>query len=738
MPIITIPLRHNDSGPAVAELHRALLKFGAPIADTEKNSHRFGDSTLAAVLAFRNQHGLPEVASNAAPFDASVGRLLNVAAAATDGNRVALRAAARESIAAARNATPQENYWLARYAVIAHDYPNARAAALRAPQLSDLVTQIIDVQLDLTAEPPRPPEVPYPENFYSYRYKLLAQETLDELLGRTASAPSGSSARMMQRRMVVHEGEGDWPDSDEEPEPEPPSSTEPDPARQEAIKQAADNWLRAVDEWQFGNEEFNKRRYASAVSAYTACQKATLNYFGKYYAWRDLTRTTLEGRVSGLVSHLASNQSAWSYLWEAISRRRFMLSLQELGDYDWRAVTSAAVNLLERNLLGQEDANQPSVRALRQRSIDRPLLILATIMAPLARAEANRLRRQYDAAEQDFRRVLSPYPLRAAGTPPTLRNVWLTCDFIERPFARLTLSETLLDKADAQYKARIHVSEADASALATAAADYRTRLPDSGNLNGSEPFQSLQAAKTYLSIVSLFTEEDGYLNRVKQGVDALWARVDRTFSQDDFRSLEFQTLGKDITVPTLQPVGVNLPGLDERAAPHEPLLKFDQLVRETNPRVFTILLGVQARLLQIWFWFNYLGYPDDYVPPWRFSFLLDRARYFAEHARGAQREDPNFLGNAEREEFQELSAAQNVELEKSNVRIETARVDQVRLELAAAGESALLAKISAQNAHSRSEAYKGFDEYADQLMDTEGAQLMVDATDAWPLLNSGT
>jgi len=80
MPIITIPLRRNDSGLAVAELQRALLKFGAPIAEAEKNAQRFGDSTLAAVLAFRSQHGLPAVIGDAAPFDASVGRLLNVAA----------------------------------------------------------------------------------------------------------------------------------------------------------------------------------------------------------------------------------------------------------------------------------------------------------------------------------------------------------------------------------------------------------------------------------------------------------------------------------------------------------------------------------------------------------------------------------------------------------------------------------------------------------------------------------
>jgi len=156
MPIITAPIRPNDSGQAVADLHKALLKYGAPIADTEKSGQRFGDSTLAAVLAFRSQHGLPPIAGTASPFDASVARLLHVASAAADGNRVALRVAVRESVAAAGNATPPENFWLARYAVIAFDYSSARTAARRAPLLSDLVTQIIEVQLDLTTQPPRP------------------------------------------------------------------------------------------------------------------------------------------------------------------------------------------------------------------------------------------------------------------------------------------------------------------------------------------------------------------------------------------------------------------------------------------------------------------------------------------------------------------------------------------------------------------------------------------------------
>jgi hypothetical protein len=76
--------------------------------------------------------------------------------------------------------------------------------------------------------------------------------------------------------------------------------------------------------------------------------------------------------------------------------------------------------------------------------------------------------------------------------------------------------------------------------------------------------QSLQAAKTYLGIVDVFSDEGEYVNRVNQGVDALWTELNERLSQDDVTSSAFQTLGKDITIPTIQPVGDTLPGLDTR------------------------------------------------------------------------------------------------------------------------------------------------------------------------------
>ena len=164
-------------------------------------------------------------------------------------------------------------------------------------------------------------------------------------------------------------------------------------------------------------------------------------------------------------------------------------------------------------------------------------------------------------------------------------------------------------------------------------------------------------------------------------------------------------------MPGIKSKTKELPGLSQTKAPAESWLQFEdtEVISETNPRVYALLLNAQARLLQIERGFNYLGYKDDYIPPWRFQFLLERARYFSEHARNAQRDYLNFLNNAEHEEFQEQNAAQAVEMEKANVSIETARVSQGVLEVVAANESADLASLTATNSQQRLENYREFD-----------------------------
>ena len=165
-----------------------------------------------------------------------------------------------------------------------------------------------------------------------------------------------------------------------------------------------------------------------------------------------------------------------------------------------------------------------------------------------------------------------------------------------------------------------------------------------------------------------------------------------------------------------------LPGLERNLGPHEALLQFlappgQTVLRETNPVIYMIVSSAKARLIQIGGRLNYLGYRDEYVPPWRFRYLLERARYFAEQAKNAQRDYLNFLANAEREEFQEMSTAQNVVLEKSNIRAETTRVEQARLEMESAKMSAELAALVSRNADTRAINFARFNGRAGQIAD---------------------
>jgi hypothetical protein len=98
---------------------------------------------------------------------------------------------------------------------------------------------------------------------------------------------------------------------------------------------------------------------------------------------------------------------------------------------------------------------------------------------------------------------------------------------------------------------------------------------------------------------------------------------------------------------------------------------------------------------------------------------LERARYFAEHAKSAQRDYLNFLNNAEHEELQEQNAAQAVEMEKANVRIESAPVEQVTAEVTAAKESWKLAQGVAANAQRRFRDYSNLETH---LRDLEADQ----------------
>jgi hypothetical protein len=684
------------------ELHAELFAVGAVIDPGEQTGRTFGPTTAAAVRAFRQQYGLPAGET----VDLSTGRVMQVASAfAGPDGRGAARKAVREAAAAADTSQSQELYWLARYATAAGDYDMASSIARRIPDHRD-VQGVIDPILDLPDRQPWPPELPYPENFYTYRRDLYPSEALNDI-----------------QREVIAVGQ---PQRD--PSQAHGPDLGPDAGRGSTLIQAAASWLEAIKQWQTGNRALNHRHHADAQLAYDACQSAACDYFAKFYAL-DLGVGSVTDRLTALVKHLADNREAWSVLWSRVVWRRALLSLEELQVWDW---TTAAVNLFVprahdpspivgtlppgpdyglgfiQHYLHREEIGDPR-RADRQNVLEAPLLTIAMVLVPLARAELNRARRQYDAAARDLRLIMDsvvigkifPTPQDPGPVRPVLAR--LACEFIEVPFARLLLAETMLDKADAEYKARTPAAE-----------------PQSPDVS---QFQSLKAAQTYLAIKDVFREEAAYTANVESAATELTQSVGQHVASNDTQGRDFQLLGKNILIPVLASSSTTLPGLDRGRKAHEPLLKFKEgqtVLRETNPRVYAALLTATARLEQLKAGFNYLGYSDNYVPPWRFQYLLERARYFAEHAKNAQREYLNFLSNAEREEFQELSTAQNVEMEKSNVRIETARVDQSQRELSASAASNELAVLTAGNARIRFEKYEAMDRRIDSLEERSG------------------
>ena len=777
MSLIPAPIPLGATGPQVTALQKALVVLGFTFPANEAGSlltnGTFGPGTQGAVNAFRQRLGLPLVPPNITPFDAATARLLNMVVPANSTDGTVLDAAVRESLAAAQGAAPIEVEWLARYATIARDFQAARQAAALAPTDTVITTVVQPVIGDANLQTPNP-ELQNPENYYTCRHDFVPQAALDSLLGRPGAQDSGSPQLYLARRRPIEEGgPKDWPDvppgvSDP---PQPPLSD-----RQAQIEASALSWAQAVDFWQKGHGEFRRQRYASAASFYSEAEKSANGYFENFYNLQG-PRVSLLSRVGQIVAKFANSgkdpgdrEAAFPWFWEIIHRRRVALTLAELQQIDWTGYSfedPGADKLLHKNLIASTDLTQkPKLgdptpwedhdpeKVVRQQVLDRFALLLAAVFVPLARGEANRMLRFYSDAITDLQRAQAPFVVampgpfvaavpgvgtdsapnsvllpaapRAAAPPPVIpsltvqtlgRPVWLTCDFIERPFAQLTLAETLFEQAETEYKADAP-ADPTLPALPIVANEKPSDWPRQGFEFGTH---GLRAAQTYLQIFDMFADAGAYAERVLNGRDEL------AQGANDPNAPGFHAVGKNITlpakgsnVPTVQSATPSLPGLSRSKAPAEPWVKLvssvdGQTVSETNPRLYSLLLATQARLEQIKYNFNYLGYRDDYVPPWRFQFLLERARYFAEHAKSAERDYLNFLNNAEHEEYQELSASQNVELEKANVRIETARVDQAQKEVAASQESANLADLNASDAEKRLKNFQDFDTHMSEL-----------------------
>ena len=186
MAVITRTIQSGEQRNEVTEIQKALISLGASINSgelfTATTAGTYGTTTQLAVAALMDRFGIKHF-NMPIPFNASLGRLLNIAVGAESGNSAALRQAVRESFdvrQTAPAAVSAELVWLARYAVIAQDFTTARKIAAQIPNepvIREKVSPIVNLN---TLQPPAP-EILNPENYYTVLYDYVTEEHYQSL-----------------------------------------------------------------------------------------------------------------------------------------------------------------------------------------------------------------------------------------------------------------------------------------------------------------------------------------------------------------------------------------------------------------------------------------------------------------------------------------------------------------------------------------------------------------------------
>jgi hypothetical protein len=737
------PERQPEAARLMRRLVVSLSKTAARTAMLEGAQRRWHVAAKAARegIALRRDTAR-EILGTALRPNARLHLMLAHATFMVEGNSPRMRRELRDAV---RDMPGSKGlaYWLARYEVMVGHYAAAGEIANAAADYAPIRHTIMPM---LEPESAHAPWLSWPCNFYTYRYTLAQTDELHRMQEALAALANDPETVEAFESFGIPE------------------------SAIEQLKDRAESGAKALSGlllWNQANADMGRSKYASAARNYEDCQRTIVSYFASRYPDLNLSDVPppdesgsdpspihqLENALETLASSLIQYNAPTRQIWTFFRERYLTLTLDELHTHDWRRpkvvplayefaeplpdhgeatdfVTALVILLTRMSILKSLQTFGEKV----EEKLDAPLLAIALVFCPLGIAEANRLRRHFDKALSQCRQLLHRHQFYK-----------VLSEVVEKPFVKILKARILLDKADAQYKARTMAAEPALN-------------PDS-----SLKYQGLEAAESYQGVLVAFEDEGQYVNRVNASVasatNELQGLMQHTFhpvagkeagttfppplTTADRRA--FALVGKKLHLETVVPRQGEYPEADRRVRPHESLVIFaapggDSAppLLETNPVVYALIVEARARLLQMESGLNYLGYSDAYTPPWRFQFLLDRARYLAEHAKNAQREYLNFLSNAEREEFQELTAAQAVEMEKSNIRIETARVEQVRREVEAAQQSSELSALNAIHAQARLDRYAEFDEYADSLFGTNGPdplELLSDIANIVPGLN---
>lgn len=650
--------------------------------DTQRLMASVADASFDLALLAAKRHdwrmALGNVEEAHAALDVSHGQIKRLAGLAgfhalarymVEGNSPALRQQLADAIANGQD-TAGIRVFAARTHVMIGDYKGAHAllASYQGRQTNELRT-VYEIIMPQQGKP----WIKFPCNVYTYRHELLSAAMLSELSADTRGLSAGE-------------------------------------------KEQAQRVLHFHTLWNSGNTHLLRGEHVQAVTAYRQAEK-----LAEAFLHRDVGATSLKDALNHnpvLRAHFRDRYKA--------------LTLDELENLDWKRplVGPAAYRPYSDAAKLVRPADDLEIKWFEK--VAAPLITIAYIFIPLAIAEAQKARRQWDydiAADRPGALVAVAQLLKSH------HELKMMCEFIERPFAAMLKAQILIEKGDMQYRMQVK--------------DPSPQVDQ----NGKELYQGLKAARSYQGAIDGLLPMGQYVNHVRDAIATrrkTYQGLTQVEDADGARSIIHHPTTRALyDAMQHQRARLNLePGpLDQfaladadktrqlRRLGYDPLISTVQGSRSRNksrtawqrqltmsspsgdpfsaqnPQIYALILVAQARLQQLAANMNYLGYSQNYIPPWRFVYLLERARYFANHTRALQNAFLNYLSTAEKEEFSEIQATNAVAQEDQNVAVEEARLEQARQEQEAATAAQQQAELGADNAAVRAGQHLAFDSH---------------------------
>ena len=438
---------------------------------------------------------------------------------------------------------------------------------------------------------------------------------------------------------------------------------------------AARALIDAWDHWNQGATAFAHNNLRPAETHFLSARRAVLDYFiavrpDLYHA--QVTDEAVYAELSRVAANLMPSRKIHLHF----RHRHQTITLKEIFEQDWERPLIAPSGMhfyraigrfLDAYHLGFEiDTPFETAKEKIEEKAHAPMLALGMVHCGFALAETRLLRGNHEGCITECKQLLKRH-----------NDHKLLSQVIEVPFIKLIRGRALLAKGDNLYKAR----------------------------------KSAQARDAYREVPEVFRELGDYARRVRDGFQTLRNDLSGQLAKKFHPLAPGLNAANRADAAKLPEILGRLPvnGITQQTVPGVAQTPRPSLIRftaaagrsVTNPLIYQLILQATGRLHQLNAGLNYLGYSDDYVPPWRFHHLLERARYFTAAAKTNQSDYLSFLTNAEQAEYQELTAAQQVAGARQNTRIEAARVEEARSEVEAAIASRELAEMVKQHAQER-------------------------------------